>query len=157
MYGTVKAFEGCAVFRESIAKHPKFKAWYERMKSDVVTGHTQKLTDLKAHRFMFDFFVSSLEEIADPAEVERKAKEKAEKKEASAKLPAQKQAHIDKIRQEVQTQTERATERALQELADPQTKPQLTPEQEEELRLFRILTVTYLVHVIAFTFAAWSK
>jgi hypothetical protein len=157
MYGTVKAYEGCAVFREAIAKHPKFKAWYEHMKSDVVTGHTQKLTDLKAHRFLFDFFVESLEEMADPAETDRKTKEKAElKSKSAAKLAAEKQAHIEKIRQEVQTQTEKATQKSIQELNQSSVK-ELTPQQAEELRIFRVLTVTYLVHIVAFTFAAWSK
>lgn len=41
MYGNVKAYEGCTVFRESIAKYSKFKEWYERMNEEILKGHNR--------------------------------------------------------------------------------------------------------------------
>lgn len=39
MFGAIRAFEGCALFRESIAKHEKFRTWYEQMKSITTKRH----------------------------------------------------------------------------------------------------------------------
>lgn len=38
MFGCVRAYEGCTIFREIIAKHPKFRAWFEKMKLSILKG-----------------------------------------------------------------------------------------------------------------------
>ena len=126
MYGNVKAYEGCALFRESIAKHPKFKEWFENMKIEILNGYNRKPITSKTEKakFSFDFFLKSLDS-QDLAEIEPK--------------PV------------VEVASQTPTEIISQE------EPVKKDLDDTELTLFRVLTVTYLIHVFAFTFAAWSK
>lgn len=57
MFGNVRAYEGCALFRESIANHPKFRSWYERMKATVLRGYKEAKLEQTRSKF---FFLESL-------------------------------------------------------------------------------------------------
>ncbi|CAF0802438.1 unnamed protein product [Brachionus calyciflorus] len=60
MYGNVKTYEGCAVFREAIAKYPKFRKWYEQMNLTVSKGYQQ--IDKKSIAYLIDSLDDDLEE-----------------------------------------------------------------------------------------------
>ena len=60
MYGSIRAFEGCAMFRELISQHDKFKEWYERMQKVVLKGYEEYQDEKKNNRF---FKLHSVEEL----------------------------------------------------------------------------------------------
>lgn len=115
MFGNVKAFEGCALFRESIAKHPAFRSWYERMKFVVTKRFQDDLPKPAKNKPSALFFpLISL----DPEEASRLLKDDDDS--------------ANKIK-------------SLRTLKHDLSQAQV----------FRILTVTYLVHVLVFTYASW--
>lgn len=117
MFGSVKAFEGCALFRESIAKHPLFRQWYERMQFVVTKRYQHELDSSKAKKSPNDLFFPLIS--LDPNEAQRLLAEAAEEARKSA-------TSLNSLKMDL-TQAE----------------------------VFRVLSVTYLVHLVVFTYAAW--
>lgn len=112
MFGTARSYEGCALFRESIAKHPKFRLWYERMKLSVIKGF-----------------------------------ERMDRPTVGDLLYNQEEDNEDQVVL-TEPEPEQVTETKVDDLND--TKPKLDKSS------FRILTVNYLIHVLAFTYVAWK-
>ena len=143
MFGNVRAYEGCALFRESIAKHPKFREWYERMKIEVAKGYTEP--EKKSN---FLFFLKSLDYQEEKEEEEKQAlppppppHTPTHTHHKSSKKEHKKEAKETKETKEVQTDDLKKSSKVVK---DP-----------SELTIFRVLTVTYMVHLIVFTYAGW--
>lgn len=73
MFGNVKAFEGCSLFRDSIAKHPAFRSWYERMQL-VVSKRYQP--DIEERKKSPSYFLISLADDLSRLEEEEKNEKK---------------------------------------------------------------------------------
>jgi hypothetical protein len=119
MFGNVRTYEGCALFREAIAKHPKFRAWYDRMKLVVVKGpNATKLASKSTGKTLLT--LKSLNE------------------EDFKSIP------FSSYKLEKKFDMEDTPEELLNENSN----------SKSQTLIFRILTVNYLIHVIAFTFAS---
>lgn len=145
MFGNVKAFEGCALYREAIAKHPKFKDWYERTKSEIINGFEHKN---KSNTKFLNFFLPSFEE-----------ENKKQQSIIETNQPDPSVAHNNSINKVSKVKkSDKKVERQTQTEQMPNEKKEVADKPtNNELTTFRVLTVTYIVHMIAFTFAAWSK
>lgn len=120
MFGNVKAFEGCALFRESIAKHASFRQWYERMQFVVTKRYQHDLVKDKKRGTSSGLFFPLIS--LDPIEAER--------------LLAEQEAAAEAARQLKKT-------------------PSVLKMDLTQAEVFRVLSITYLVHVVVFTYAAW--
>ena len=134
MFGNVRAYEGCALFRESIAKHPKFREWYERMKTEVAKGYQEP--EKKSN---FLFFLKSL----DYKEEKEEAEEKKQALPTPPPQPSPKPSKKESKKEVKQVQT------------DDLPKASVAVKDPSQLTIFRVLTVTYMVHLIVFTYAGW--
>lgn len=156
MYGAMRAYEGCALYRESIGKHRKFKEWYERMKLEVVNGHNQRNLKL----------LPPLKSVKG----EQLSKILANSSSSSSKAPqvvAKSLTEVNSIRAagRIETTTTSPTIQTSYHDASAQTvplpvspPPPPAPKLEDvEVTLFRVVTATYLIHVVAFTLAAYYK
>jgi hypothetical protein len=117
MFGVVRTYEGCALFREAIAKHPIFRAWYDRMKLVVVKGSNANKKASKPTGIT-SLTLKSLNE--DDFKSISFSSYKLDRKPEKEEIP--------------------------EELSNENRKSQAS--------IFRILTINYLVHVVAFTFAS---
>lgn len=141
MYGNVRAYEGCALFRESIAKHPKFRSWYETMKKETIKGYSRHAK--KSH-----FFLQSVDEENEYV------KSKPFEQPASAANRNNNNNNNNTFAtitttQSTQTQTQKETllsknHTIRKNIGD---LPQLT--------IFRVLTLNYIINLIAFTYAGY--
>lgn len=116
MFGNVKAFEGCALFRESIAKHAKFRQWYERMQFVVTKRYQHELIKPKRPASSSTLFFPLISLDLDESQ------------------------------------------KLLGEIEEASKPPKPVPFIKLDLtqaEIFRVLSVTYLVHLVAFTYAAW--
>ena len=146
MFGNVRAYEGCALFRESIANHPKFRAWYERMKVTVLRGYKEAKLEQTRSKFFF------LESVSDDDEAPLVV--------AKSSIQETKKTNESREQQQQQQQADSSASLAA-------TEPSSTPADMEEssknakdlseLFIFRILTLNYLSHLIVFTYAAYAK
>jgi hypothetical protein len=136
MYGNVRAYEGCALFRESIAKHPKFRTWYENMKKEVVRGYSRH--ENNKHSFLF--YLQSLdndkeEELLIPTESK-----------TVETLPSKPNV----VKKSETTQTDSDSSFGLLENNSSKKNQDLS-----EIILFRILTLNYMINLIAFIYAGY--
>ena len=135
MFGNVRAYEGCTVFRESIAKYPKFRKWYEKMNFLIYKGYQQ--VDKKSVAFVTEGLDDFLEERKPEPKIVKQVVVEEKKIDKVPNVPkAEKIAEIPKVEK--------------------------FSEEEKNIKMnekviFRVLSVTYLIHVIAFTFAAYNK
>lgn len=126
MYGSIRAFEGCALFRESISQHDTFKEWYERMQKVVLKGYEEYQVEKENDFFLKLFSVEELETLFKTQNLEL-TETNASVVEANKKLQIENEKEI------------------LSNKPDKSTR---------NLALFRILTTNYLIHVLAFSYAS---
>lgn len=132
MFGTVISYDGLSFIDESLKKHSKFNTWYQNMKQQVVNGHkSTKLIKTQEAQSMNKKEVNTAETQTDSSikEVEIQLRNIMQKNEDNI--------HVDK--------PENDNINKMTGLKEIDSKANL-----------RVLTINYLVHVIAFTFAAWS-
>jgi hypothetical protein len=135
MFGNVRAYEGCALFRESIAKHPKFRLWYENMKREVVRGYSRH--ENNKHGILF--FLQSLdsdqeEELSKPVELK-----------TVETLPSK--SNVITKTETTQTDTDSSLALVQKGTKNNQDLSQIT--------LFRVLTLNYMINLIAFIYAGY--
>jgi hypothetical protein len=134
MFGNVRAYEGCALFRESIAKHPKFRIWYENMKKEILRGYSHH-----ENKHGILFFLQSLD--SDQEEELFKA---AESKTVET-LPSKSNV----ITKTETTQTDMDSSLALVQ------KGSKNNQDLSQITLFRVLTLNYMINLIAFIYAGY--
>jgi len=118
MYGSIRAFEGSALFRESISQHSTFKEWYERMQKIVLKGYEDYHDEKKDKSFFKLYSVEELEKLLG--------------------------AQLTKTNEQVFDANEKLkTEN--DNYPDDSTK---------NLQFFRIVTINYLIHIFAFSYAS---
>jgi hypothetical protein len=133
MYGNVRAYEGCALFRESIAKHAKFRKWYENMKKETIRGYHR-------HDKNFLFYLQSLE---DELEDEKSTKA------IDEILPNNLKTTSIQNKSEA-TQTENFNSSSSSLVAVNNKNSELS-----QITLFRVLTLNYMINLVAFAFAGY--
>jgi hypothetical protein len=136
MFGNVRAYEGCALFRESIAKHPKFRTWYENMKKEIVRGYSRH--ENNKHGILF--YLQSLdsdqeEELSKPVELNK-----------IETLPSKSKV----ITKPETTQTDLDSSLALLQNSSIKKNQELS-----QITLFRVLTLNYMINLIAFIYAGY--
>ncbi len=137
MFGSMRAFEGCALFRESIAKHPKFKEWYERMQNCLSKGFSEeKLNNKKTNFLSFLTSLSNTDETNNSVEKEKMKDE--ELKISSVDKPLV-EKNVELVHKATNTETLVKTEN-------------LAP---NEITLLRVLAVNYIVYLVFFSYASW--
>ena len=169
MFGIARAFEGCRLFKDTVMKREKFMAWYERMKLALVEGYKEdaeikipieesKPSESEQKPIESDLKIidqeqkpTELELVSVPTKVEVKLSEPEPKPiELELKLSEHEQIPIKlepkAISDEIQIQPENHV------LSPVDTSKEISP-----LVTFRILTLTYLIHVAVFTYAAWNS
>ena len=145
MFGNVKAYEGCALFRESIANHPKFRAWYERMKATVLLGYKEAKYEQPRSTFFF------LESVSDDDGEALLAESYLLTKQENIKPTVKSNTKSGKVENKLKTDSlENITANTLSNESN-------NAKNLSELFIFRILTLNYLAHLIVFTYAAYMK
>ncbi len=142
MFGNVRAYEGCALFRESIAKHSKFRTWYQNMKKEVIKGHQRHETS----KFGLMFYLQSVDVEDEIHDVEPKAIETEKSRSSLAIKPVEKHVEPSKITRSESTQTQN-------DLVS--TNNTIRTDETTQITLFRVLTLNYLINLIAFTYAGY--
>ena len=141
MFGNVRAYEGCALFRETIAKHPKFREWYERMKIIVLRGYQETFIKKASSYIYLDELVSETENININNIDDNEDK-------AINSLILNNQSKLKKS----------LLKDSIKEIESNILNTNSNPDNNlHEFLIFRILTLNYLSHLIAFTYAAWMK
>jgi hypothetical protein len=149
MYGCFSAYEGCSLFRDIIATHETFRKWYDRMKFSVEVAGYQPDSHLSKLNFKLKSIDTDKIEIieTETTNIERNNSENHQNKSMFKQ-----KFDIDttvKLIKDIKTTTINANNNT--------TSNNNNNNNRDDLKIFRILTVTYLVHVAAFTFAAWMS
>ena len=139
MFGAVRAYEGCALFREAIGKHPKFKDWYERMQHCLVNGYSSK-GKISAKKHFFSFLTSS--------ESDEMPIKETQQTNPSDNLPTIVENNSSKPSKNLVALVNQATNTDT----PVQVNEKLTP---SEATLLRVLAINYLAHLAVFTYAGW--
>lgn len=137
MFGNAVSYDGLSFFDESLKRHSKFNTWYQNMKQQVINGHKScnviKAQEIPAHSLTIEKVVTSAETqtentIQDVEIQLRNLMQKNDKDSIQTDNPVNEELNRKNSPKEVDSKTN-----------------------------LRILTINYFVHVIAFTFAAWSS
>jgi hypothetical protein len=131
-YGSIKSFEGCALFRESIAKHAKFRAWYERMRVAVIKRNEHNETTASSLILKKKPIGQLLKSIDESTLRQIESEKETSSASASASTSPRQTPLLD-------------------------LKFSQTPQSLSQAEVFRILSVNYLVNVVIFTYAAWMS
>jgi hypothetical protein len=118
MYGSLRVFEGCAFFRESISQHTIFKEWYEHMQKAVLNGYEDEKILKNNDSFLNMFSIEDVEVLLK----------------------------------------EQLTTTLYSSVIETNKKLEMSNKPENNKKnpaFFRILTINYLIFVIAFSYVSW--
>ena len=161
MYGNISSYEGCKFLDDSFAKHSKFKAWFLRMKEKLETGYIEPIEITKN----IDGENISIRDLADDSDNNSTIKQTE---------PINLVNHVEIIQPQTQastvdtasangatnnkatniTTTTTTTTNVVAIAETASNKP--GAELEDNLTL-KILPTIYIIHVLAFTFAAYMS
>ncbi len=145
MFGAMKAYEGCALYRETIAKHAKFRQWYERMNKYVIKGY-QEMFEMNSNKFGFFNLAVALTGVSNDNECKAAL-------DAHAPTAVNNAEKAEKIIHHHLPELSTTNDLKAQQLI----KTKDDNNNLSESLIFRILTLNYLSHLAAFTYAAWMK
>jgi hypothetical protein len=138
MYGNASSYEGCKFLHESFQNHSKFKDWYQRMKEKLETGYIEQIEIRK----LVDDENSSINALSGDSD-------------NSSTIIQTEPLNLVKQNEIIQSQTESSTvNTAAAAITETTSKKLGKPDNDSTLK---ILPAIYMIHVIAFTFAAYMS
>lgn len=130
MFSTAFSYEGLSFYRKLVDKHPTFKSWYDRMKTETEAGPEQRVTAEKRRDEIMPLEAATAEE-------------------STQTLPKDIEVIKDKTPQTKDSTTSTANKEFTTNVIELKIP-------KDSISALRILSFNYLIHVVAFTYASWS-